>query len=72
MSVKARNRHKETATTVFSGTIVNYPLHILVLWLLLDVWQIEDAFWLATYSTMIMTVFAYIRVYLVRAYFDKQ
>jgi len=67
-----RNRHKETATTVFSGTIINYPLQIAVLWLLLDVFNIEDAFWLATYSTMIMTVFAYIRVFIVRRYFDKQ
>jgi len=72
MNQKIRNRHKETATTVFSGTIINYPLQIFVIWLLLDLLNVTDAFWLATYSTMIMTVFAYIRVYLVRTYFDKK
>ncbi len=71
MSKKVISRHKETATTVFSGTLINYPLQIFVIWLLLDILNIQESFWIATYSTIIMTFFAYIRVYLVRSYFDK-
>ena len=52
--------------------MVNYPLQILVIYLLLDILHITESFWVATYSTMIMTVFAYARVYVVRRYFDKK
>ena len=72
MNKRVRQRHKETASIVGTGLLVNYPLQILVIYLLLDILNVTQSFWVATYSTMIMTVFAYIRVYIVRRYFDKQ
>jgi hypothetical protein len=72
MNKRVRQRHKETASIVGTGLLVNYPLQILVIYLLLDILHITESFWVATYSTMIMTVFAYVRVYVVRRYFDKQ
>lgn len=72
MNKKVRQRHKETASIVGTGLLVNYPLQILVIYLLLDILHITQSFWVATYSTLIMTVFAYIRVYIVRRHFDKK
>ena len=72
MPKSVRQRHKETSAVVFSGLLINYPLSIMVLYLLLDVMGMDDPFWIATYSTAIMTVFAYIRVYIVRRFYDKK
>ena len=72
MNKRVRQRHKETASIVGTGLLVNYPLQILVIYLLLDILHVTQSFWVATYSTLIMTVFAYIRVYIVRRHFDKK
>jgi len=72
LNKQVRQRHKETASIVGTGLLVNYPLQIFVIYLLLDILHVTQSFWVATYSTMIMTVFAYIRVYIVRRYFDKK
>ena len=72
MSRKVREIHQRTASVVFSGLIINYPLQIGVLYVLLDIWGVRDSFWIATYSTMFMTVFAYIRVYIVNRYFSNK
>ena len=58
MGRKAREIHARTASVVFSGLIINYPLSIGVLYVLLDVMGVSDSFWIATYSTLFMTVFA--------------
>jgi len=67
-----RQRHKETATVVGSGLVINYPLQIVFLYWLIDVLKIVDPFWVATYSTMFMTVAAYVRVFIVRSIYDKK
>lgn len=72
MNKQVRQRHKETASIVGTGLLINYPLQIFVIYVLLDLLNVNNSFWLATYSTLIMTVFAYIRVYIVRRYFDKR
>ena len=72
MGRKAREIHARTASVVFSGLIINYPLSIGVLYVLLDVMGVSDSFWIATYSTMFMTVFAYIRVYIVNRFFANK
>ena len=72
MGRKVREIHARTASVVFSGLIINYPLSIGILYLLLDVMGVSDSFWIATYSTMFMTVFAYIRVYIVNRYFSRK
>jgi hypothetical protein len=72
MGSRSREIHARTASVVFSGLIINYPLQIGVLYILLDIWGVRDSFWIATYSTMFMTVFAYIRVYIVNRYFSRR
>jgi len=72
MGSRSREIHQRTIGVVFSGLIINYPLQIGVLYILLDLWGVRDSFWIATYSTMFMTVFAYIRVYIVNRYFSRR
>ena len=72
MSEKSRNLHQRTAGTVFSGLIVNYPLQLFILWVLIDVYGVSSAFLLGTYTTLLMTLFAYTRVYLVLRFFDTR
>jgi len=57
---------KETLVLVFSGLAINFPLNILVIYLLIDVFQITSALTISIASTFIFTVVALIRVYLVR------
>ncbi len=70
MSQKSRQRHKETATVIGTGLAINYPLNILLLFLFIDVFDISDAFILGTCMTAVFTIVSYMRVYLVRRYYD--
>lgn len=72
MGRKVREIHARTASVVFSGLIINYPLSIGILYVLLDIMGVSDSFWIATYSTLFMTVFAYIRVYIVNRFFENK
>lgn len=72
VSQEVREIHARTASVVFSGLVINYPLQILVLYILIDRFSVLDSFWIATYSTLIMTVFAYTRVYIVNRFFTKR
>lgn len=72
VSQRSREIHQRTLGVVFSGLIINYPLQIGVLYVLLDIFGVKDSFWIATYSTIFMTVFAYIRVYIVNRYFSRK
>jgi hypothetical protein len=57
--------------TVGTGLIVNYPLNLFFLWLFISIMEITNPFQLSVLITAVMTVLAYIRVYLVRSYYDK-
>ena len=72
MGKRTRDIHARTSSIVFTGLIINYPLSIGILYVLLDIVGVKDSFWIATYSTMFMTVFAYIRVYIVNRYFSRK
>ena len=72
MSIQSRKRHKETATTVGTGLLINYPLNLFFLWFFMTVMEIDDPFILGTTVTCIMTFVAYARVYLIRRHYDKQ
>lgn len=72
MSEKSRKLHQRTAGTVFSGLVVNYPLQLFILWVLIDIYGVSSAFLLGTYTTLLMTLFAYTRVYLVLRFFDSK
>ena len=59
---------KQTHEIVLTGLVTNYPLSLFTIWLIVDVFNISSAFAIASVSSAIMTVFAYIRVYIVRAH----
>ena len=71
MSKKSRQRHKETAMVVLSGLLINYPAQLLLLWLFISVMEITDPVTLSVLISANLTVVAYIRVYIVRSYYDK-
>jgi hypothetical protein len=63
---------QESLVNVLTGALVNYPLSMFFLWLFMDKLNMQDVFWIATYSTLCMTVIAFIRVYWIRCYYDKR
>jgi len=71
MSQSARQRHKETAITVFTGLLINYPLNLLGLYICIDYFNMTDPFWIGTTITFYMTFLAYARVFIIRSYFNK-
>ena len=71
MSPKSRRIHKETATTVGTGLLVNYPLNLLLLFVLIDLFGMTNTFYIGTLITLFMTIFAYMRVYIIRRQFFR-
>jgi hypothetical protein len=75
MSREVRQLHKETASTIATGLMVNLPLNygLMTLW---DNWLgltlADDKLEVVIYTTICMTVVAYTRVYTIRRYFSKQ
>ena len=63
--------HKETATTVGTGLIINYPLNVFLLFLFIDVFAWSNTFLIGTVVTGIITLVAYTRVYIIRNYFNN-
>ena len=63
---------RESLVIVLTGTLVNYPLSLFFLWLLMDIVEMDSVFWIGTYSTLGMTIVAFIRVYWIRYYYDKR
>lgn len=72
MNQREKSVAKETSWIVFSGTAINFPLQLACLYLIIDVWGIISAFWIGVYTTLMMTVFAWLRVYAVRDYHDRK
>jgi TM2 domain-containing membrane protein YozV len=70
MSVKSRKIHKETATTVGTGLLINYPLNLFLLFVFIDILSWENTFYIGTTITALMTVVAYTRVYTIRRWFN--
>jgi len=72
MSVKSRKIHKETATTVGTGLLINYPLNLLGLYICIDVLQMNSSVAIGTSITIAMTFVAYTRVYTIRRWFNDR
>ena len=72
MSKKSRKIHKETATTVFTGLLINYPLNLAGLYICINLLGMSDAFTIGTTITAYMTLVAYTRVYLIRRHFYQK
>ena len=71
MSPRSRQRHKETLTTVGTGLLINYPLNLVGLYVTITLLGMTDPFWIGTTITIFMTFVAYMRVYLIRKYYDR-
>jgi len=72
MSVKSRKIHKETATTVGTGLLINYPLNLFLLFVCIDLWGMTNTFYIGTLITTLMTFVAYVRVYSIRRWFSAR
>jgi hypothetical protein len=72
MSVKSRKIHKETATTVGTGLLINYPLNLFLLFVCIDLWGMTNTFYIGTLITGLMTFVAYVRVYSIRRWFSAR
>lgn len=71
MSPRSRQRHKETFTTVGTGLLINYPLNLVGLYVTITLLGMTDPFWIGTTITAFMTFVAYVRVYMIRKYYDR-
>ena len=72
MSKTTRRLHRETATTVGTGLLINYPLNLLGLYICIDLVGMTNTLLIGTAITAAMTLVAYTRVYVIRKYFYKQ
>lgn len=70
MSKSSRQIHKETATTVGTGLLINYPLNLFLLFVCIDLWGMTNTFYIGTLITALMTFVAYVRVYSIRRWFS--
>ena len=72
MSKESRQIHKETAISIATGLMVNFPLNFSLIYLWVEVLEWTDAFSIAASTTAIMTIVAYTRVYMIRRHFYKK
>ena len=72
MSKESRQIHKETAISIATGLMVNFPLNFSLIYLWVEVLEWTDAFNIAASTTAIMTIVAYTRVYMIRRHFHKK
>jgi hypothetical protein len=70
--LKKTNVAKESAVHVLAGLITNYPLSLFCIWLCIDVLEMTNTFYIGTTTTAIITVVAYVRVYLIRSRYENQ
>jgi len=63
---------KETSIHVLMGTLINYPLNILFLWIIIDNWNITDPFWISNIVTCWFSIAAFTRIYIVRSIIEHR
>ena len=71
MNKRQRKAMKESVITVFSGMLINWPVSIVLLYLFIDVMEM-DILETSIYMTLGFTVVALIRVYIIRLIFEKK
>ena len=72
MKTETKRIHRETATQIATGLAVNYPLNLFLLWIYIEKLGITDPIKLGTLVTLVMTIVAYTRIFLLRSYFSKK
>ena len=56
MSLETRQLHRETATAILTGIMINFPLNFSLLYLWVEVLEWNSAFKIAVCTTAIMTL----------------
>jgi len=64
--------HKEVATQVSTGLAINYPLNLTLLYILIELYGVTNPLVIGTTITLIMTIVAYTRIFILRSYFSKK
>ena len=71
MVVNKKQIAKESITIVLSGLLLAYPISIVVIYLCIDVIGMPSVF-ATSLNTVVLTVVAFIRVFFIRVYTEKQ
>jgi hypothetical protein len=71
MNRRQKKALKESAITVFSGMIINWPASIVFLYVFIDVMKL-DIFITSIYMTIGFTFVALIRVFIIRMILSKK
>ena len=61
---------KETCVTVFTGTIIAWPINLGLLYIALDIFTLS-VFWTSVFATSGMTLAALVRVFTIRMHYSK-
>ena len=70
MNKRQKQAMKESAITVFSGMLINWPISIVFLYVFIDVMKL-DIFITSIYMTLGFTIVALIRVFVIRMWYSK-
>ena len=70
MNQSIKQAIKETFVTVFTGTIIAWPLNLGLLYIALDIMELSTL-WTSVIVTIGMTIVALIRVFVIRMYYSK-
>tara|TARA_B100000941_G_scaffold176695_1_gene126504 strand:- start:527 stop:751 length:225 start_codon:yes stop_codon:yes gene_type:complete len=62
---------RESVIVVLMGALINFPLQTFLLWLTIDSWQWSDPLKISMFIQLIITVIAFIRVYMIRMRFQR-
>ena len=71
MNRRQKKALKESAITVFSGMIINWPVSIVFLYVFIDVMKL-DIFITSIYMTIGFTFVALLRVFIIRMILSKK
>jgi len=72
MKPETKQIHRETSFQIATGLAINYPLNLFLLYIYIDRLGITEPIMLGTLVTLVMTVVAYTRIFLIRSYFSKK
>ena len=62
---------REAVIIVLMGAVINFPLQTFLLWLTIDNWQWSDPLTISIFIQLIITVIAFVSVYIIRMRFQR-
>jgi len=72
MKPETKQIHKETSFQIATGLAINYPLNLFLLYIYIEHLGITEPITLGTLVTLVMTIVAYTRIFLIRSYFSRK